>query len=348
MRGGLRAAHDASGSMGRRAVPLLVAFADADQTAVAHIDRDQELFSGLGGNSPLAEEHLFRIDVVVDGREFIDLRQTHAAQDHVGDRLAVERGKALRDVHIVDVILKQFPFHIGEIFGDAFHALAVQLFERRADLPLPSRGAVLGDQRVDPLLRAAAQGKLSLLLIVRADLRAEIAAAGVDNKIQCAVLGAVALDLNSIKITFESFPVLLGALLFGPLDGLAVGFVGTLLYQLLRYGVSATTLLWILPYALAGLVTGFYAKRRGFSLTTGQTVGIVVAAEVLITALNTLVMYIDAKLYGYWFPGFISAMLLPRGAVCIVKAVVFGLVLPKLCARVRRALPGEGGKTHGA
>lgn len=165
----------------------------------------------------------------------------------------------------------------------------------------------------------------------------------------CAALGALALDLNSIKITFESFPILLGALLFGPLDGLAVGFVGTLLYQLLRYGVSVTTPLWILPYALAGLVTGFYAKRRGFSLTTGQTVGIVVAAEVLVTALNTLVMYIDATLYGYWFPGFISAMLLLlRGAVCIVKAVVFGLVLPKLCARVRRALPGEGGKTHGA
>ena len=152
----------------------------------------------------------------------------------------------------------------------------------------------------------------------------------------CAALGALALDLNSIKITFESFPILLGALLFGPLDGLAVGFVGTLLYQLLRYGVSVTTPLWILPYALAGLVTGFYAKRRGFSLTTGQTVGIVVATEVLVTALNTLVMYIDAKLYGYWFPGFISAMLLLRGAVCIVKAVVFGLVLPKLCARVRQ------------
>ena len=164
----------------------------------------------------------------------------------------------------------------------------------------------------------------------------------------CAVLGAVALDLNSIKITLESFPVLLAALLFGPLDGAAVGLVGTLLYQLLRYGVSVTTPLWILPYALAGLLAGAYAKRRGFSLTTKQTVGIVVAAEVLITALNTLVMYIDAKLYGYWFQGFISAMLLPRSAVCIGKAVVFGLVLPKLCARIRCALPGEGEKTHGA
>ena len=59
-----------------------------------------------------------------------------------------------------------------------------------------------------------------------------------------ATLGALALDLNSIKITFESFPILLGALLFGPLDGLAVGFVGTLLYQLRRYGVSVTTPRW--------------------------------------------------------------------------------------------------------
>ena len=164
----------------------------------------------------------------------------------------------------------------------------------------------------------------------------------------CAVLGAVSLDFGNLKVTLESLPIILGAAMFGPLDGVAIGFVGTFIYQLLRYGVSATTLLWILPYALAGLVAGFYAKRRGFSLTTGQTVGIVVAAEVLVTALNTLVMYIDAKLYGYWFPGFISAMLLPRGAVCVVKAVVFGLVLPKLCARVRRALPGEGEKTHGA
>lgn len=164
----------------------------------------------------------------------------------------------------------------------------------------------------------------------------------------CASLGALALDLNSIKITFESFPVLLGALLFGPIDGLAVGFVGTLLYQLLRYGVSATTLLWILPYALAGLMTGAYAKRRGFSLTAGETVGVTAAAEVLITALNTLVMFLDAKLYGYWFAGFIRAMLLPRGAVCAIKAMAFGLILPKVCAGVRRARPEEGETRYGA
>ena len=39
----------------------------------------------------------------------------------------------------------------------------------------------------------------------------------------CAVLGYLALDMGSLKITFESLPVLISAFLFGPLDGMIVG-----------------------------------------------------------------------------------------------------------------------------
>lgn len=42
----------------------------------------------------------------------------------------------------------------------------------------------------------------------------------------CAVLGYVALDLGNIKVTFESLPILLGGLLFGPVDGMLIGGVG--------------------------------------------------------------------------------------------------------------------------
>ncbi len=152
----------------------------------------------------------------------------------------------------------------------------------------------------------------------------------------CAVLGAIAIDLNSIKITLESFPVLLGALLFGPLDGLAIGFVGTLLYQLLRYGVSVTTLLWILPYCVGGLLAGWYARRHQFHLTMGQSIFIAVATELLITTMNTGVMYLDARIYGYYFKGFITAMLLPRYGICVVKAVVYGVLLQRLLPSLQR------------
>ena len=152
----------------------------------------------------------------------------------------------------------------------------------------------------------------------------------------CAVLGYVALDLGNIKITFESLPILLGALMFGPLDGLLIGFVGTGVYQLLRYGVSVTTLLWMLPYMLCGLLVGLYAKKRGFKLTGWQTVFIVVAAELLITVLNTGVMYIDSKIYGYYSFAYIFGNTLLRFIVCVVKAVAFALVLPPLIRAVKR------------
>ena len=154
----------------------------------------------------------------------------------------------------------------------------------------------------------------------------------------CAVLGYISLDMGNLKVTFESLPILISALLFGPVDGMIVGGMGTLIYQLLKYGVSATTLLWMAPYIICGLIAGFYAKKKNFSLTNGQIMMIVVLNELLITALNTGVLYIDSKLYGYYSSAFIFGSLVPRIAICVGKAVAFGLVLPALTKAARRQL----------
>ena len=152
----------------------------------------------------------------------------------------------------------------------------------------------------------------------------------------CAVLGYLAIDTGTVKITFESVPVLVAALMFGPIDGMAVGFVGTLVYQLLRYGVSVTTPLWILPYVLCGLIVGLYAKKKPFPLKQGQIVFIIVVAELVITALNTLTLYVDSKVYGYYFPGIIQGALVLRLVLCVVKAVAYAYVLPLLLKPLRK------------
>lgn len=157
----------------------------------------------------------------------------------------------------------------------------------------------------------------------------------------CAVLGYVALDMGSIKLTFESLPVLLGALLFGPVDGMLIGGVGTLIYQLLRYGVSATTALWIAPYVVCGLIVGAVSKRGRFSLDRGRTLALVVAAELAVTALNTGAIYVDSRIYGYYHPAIITGMLGIRLVVCVVKAAAFGAILPTLAGLVRRAAHKE-------
>jgi len=152
----------------------------------------------------------------------------------------------------------------------------------------------------------------------------------------CAVLGYISLDFISMKITFESVPILIGALLFGPLDGAAIGLIGTLIYQLLRYGVSTTTLLWILPYVLCGLLVGWYASAHRFELTQKQMLFIVVVAELMVTLLNTGVIFVDSKIYGYYTPALITGSLALRLVICVGKAVAYAFALLPLLNAVRK------------
>lgn len=159
----------------------------------------------------------------------------------------------------------------------------------------------------------------------------------------CAVLGAVSLDLGNIKITLESIPVILGALLFGPADGAIIGFVGTFVYQVLRYGFSATTLLWMLPHVVCGFIVGLYAKKKGFNLSVVQTIVITVIAGLVLTTLNTGVMYIDSKIYGYYSAVYIFGSMLIRYISGIAKFVAIGVLMPPLVNLLRSRFFLNGG-----
>ena len=154
----------------------------------------------------------------------------------------------------------------------------------------------------------------------------------------CAVLGMISLDFGNLKITFESLPIIIGAMLFGPLDGLAIGGIGTLIYQLLRYGVSVTTLLWMLPYALCGLLVGAYAKKNNFELSTKKLCVIVVAAELMVTLLNTGVLYVDSKIYGYYNFAYIFGTFVIRLIITVAKALVFTGIIPVLLKPIKRVI----------
>ncbi len=154
----------------------------------------------------------------------------------------------------------------------------------------------------------------------------------------CAVLGFISIDMGNLKITLESFPVNLGALLLGPVDGMVIAFLGSLIYQLLKYGFSVTTLLWIAPGVVSAGLLGAYAKAKHFRLTKTQTIIAVLLAEIVVTTLNTGVMYIDSKIYGYYSFVYIFGSLIPRAAICIGKGIVYGAVLHPLLESVRKSI----------
>ena len=151
----------------------------------------------------------------------------------------------------------------------------------------------------------------------------------------CAILGTISIDLGNIKITLESVPIILSGLLFGPVEGMIVGFLGTFTYQLLRYGLSVTTLLWILPYVICGLISGQYSKSNGYNINRKQMIFIVIIVEIVVTSLNTFVMYIDSKLFGYYSCAYIFGSVLFRYISCILKSVIFANVLPLLVNMIK-------------
>lgn len=149
------------------------------------------------------------------------------------------------------------------------------------------------------------------------------------------VLSLFSINLPGMKITLDSLPILIGAALLGPLDGLAVSLIGSFLNQMITYGFSATTVLWILPAGLRGLLVGLYAKHHGFSMNAAQCVFITVSTALLVTALNTLFLYVDSWVYSYSYVAALPTLLL-RIAAGVITAVLFSLLLPPLLGTLRR------------
>ncbi len=155
----------------------------------------------------------------------------------------------------------------------------------------------------------------------------------------CTVLAGLAVNLGgNFKITFESLSVHIGALLFGPVDGMLIGGIATFIYQVLLsgYGITATTLLWILPYVVCGLIDGLCAQ--GCVRSRGKLILTVLLSELSITLLNTFALYVDSRLYGYYSPVFVFGTLAARLLVCAVKSLAYGAVIPEVLKALRKTL----------
>ena len=142
----------------------------------------------------------------------------------------------------------------------------------------------------------------------------------------------------NFKFTFEAFPILVASLLSGPIDGLIVGGVGSFIYQLLfsGYGITATTLLWILPHALSGLIVGLYGEKKNFDLNRKEIIFICIVSALLVTSLNLLALYVDSKLYGYYSFVLVFGNLIIKIIAGIILAVIYASIMPQLLSFLQK------------
>ena len=148
------------------------------------------------------------------------------------------------------------------------------------------------------------------------------------------VLDMLAISLSAnIKITFGGLPILLASFLLGPVYGAAAGTVGSFISQMLKYGFSATTVLWILPAAVRGISAGllFIAfKKRTKIIPLGITI---ITSSILVTAFNTLAIYVDSVVNHYYCFVYVFGDTVWRVVSSLLSAIVYtAIILPLLKA----------------
>lgn len=136
---------------------------------------------------------------------------------------------------------------------------------------------------------------------------------------------------GNLKISLSGLPVIIVSIFAGPLWGAATGFVGAFTGQMITYGMSATTLLWVLPAVIRGLSMGYLFKAFEKSLKPGILTLETCISSLLVTLFNTGAMLVEQKLYGYYQSFYAIYIAIPTRVVAgIVTAVVFSLMLPTI------------------
>ena len=162
------------------------------------------------------------------------------------------------------------------------------------------------------------------------------------------VLGFVKVPIgNMLRINFASFAVVICAVTFSPVDGLIVGFLGEFLSQILGpYGLTPTTLLWALPEGVRGLLLGvtmlLFAKK-GFTPGNLQKsksfilyLAACVIAGLVASSLNTLALYVDSKMFGYYNYYMVFGVLLVRLGIAAVMSAMFGSIALPVASALQR------------
>ena len=151
-----------------------------------------------------------------------------------------------------------------------------------------------------------------------------------------------AVQVGNVRISFGSLPVVAAALLFGPVAAVIVAMVGEFFKQLLTYGITYTTVLYLIPPALRGLVVGLGAlaltSLRGQRLEERRTVcyAVCILAAICTTVGNTLINWLDSVIFGYYTPALIFGGLVWRFIVGMINAVVMASLAMPLVKILRK------------
>lgn len=152
----------------------------------------------------------------------------------------------------------------------------------------------------------------------------------------------IAIETPYFKFSFASLPIVLAAMLFGPVEGAVAGLLGEFISQVTGpYGLAPTTVLYVAPAAIRGLVVGsgaLWCRRSGRRMESRPVLcfAVCVAGAILTTAGNTMSIWLECLMYQTSFLAHVP-FLPGRFAAGIATAVGITAVCIPLVHALRRS-----------
>lgn len=117
------------------------------------------------------------------------------------------------------------------------------------------------------------------------------------------VLSFLEIEAGVFKISLASFVIIFSSLTLPFVDSLSIAIIGTFIQQL-KFGLGPTTILWMLPIIIRALFISsmdLISRRFDKNLYERKVLCIItiVISSIIVTILNTAVMYFDALIYQY-------------------------------------------------
>lgn len=156
------------------------------------------------------------------------------------------------------------------------------------------------------------------------------------------VMAAFAVVLNLISVrsdtslyTIYALPLLLAGILYGPLVGFYAGLATGIIVQLFTYGLSPTTVLWVLAPTAWGLISGFISYLFSYKITKPKVIINIAICTLSVLILNTLAQILDGLYYQY-STAFVWINIHIRVLVSIVIGIFYIVVIYLTAPRLKK------------
>ncbi len=168
------------------------------------------------------------------------------------------------------------------------------------------------------------------------------------------VLSIFSITLPFIKFSLATLPVVIAGLMFGPVHGFIVGFIGHFIYQMITYGFSLFSVLYALAYGVIGLIAGLlgsathlmdglrgddeqrfirfsiFGKEMKVSKAMLKVALISIVCTTALTLLNTGVIYAQSKAEGWYTVAGVFGSLGTKLLKNLFLAAAYMLLLPPI------------------